>query len=191
MYLFFDTETTGLPKKWNAPISDLNNWPRLVQIAWMCYDEFGNEISSKSEIIRPEGFTIPAESSKIHGITTEIANKKGTSLKKALVEFTSAMNESRVLVAHNMTFDEKVLEAEFLRTKIPNSLFKQKKVCTKEIATEFCKISGNYGYKWPTLSELYIKLFGSDFEGAHNALADVSACARCFFELKKLGIVDV
>ena len=54
MYLFFDTETTGLPKDWKAPISDLDNWPRLVQIAWSHYDSSGNEISNNSYIIKIE-----------------------------------------------------------------------------------------------------------------------------------------
>lgn len=189
MYLFFDTETTGLPKRWDAPASDLDNWPRLVQIAWMCFDDSGKEIIRNSKIIKPEGFIIPDESSGIHGITTEIANKKGISLEKILKEFMDMINQSKFLIAHNMSFDEKIIDAEFIRKKIPKSLFQPQKICTKEIATEFCKIPGSYGYKWPTLSELHIKLFDSDFHDAHNALSDVSVCAKCFFELKKKGIV--
>lgn len=190
MYLFFDTETTGLPKRWDAPASDLDNWPRLVQIAWLYFDDKGKKLSSKNAIIKPEGFTIPLDSSKIHGITTEIADKKGESLNKILNEFLDTTNRSKFLIAHNMSFDEKIIEAEFLRKKTPASLFQPEKICTKEISTEFCKIPGNYGYKWPTLSELHIKLFGNDFDEAHDALIDVSACARCFFELKKLGVVN-
>ena len=47
MYLFFDTETTGLPKRWNAPVTDLENWPRLVQLAWIMYDDRGNMLESR------------------------------------------------------------------------------------------------------------------------------------------------
>ncbi|MCK4524949.1 MAG: 3'-5' exonuclease, partial [Candidatus Andersenbacteria bacterium] len=122
MYLFFDTETTGLPKRWDAPVSDLDNWPRLVQIAWVYYNGNGKEIFSKSVIIKPEGFDIPADSAKIHGITTEIAKKKGEALNKILSEFLDAMNKSKFLIAHNMSFDEKIIEAEFLRKEIPTSL---------------------------------------------------------------------
>ena len=53
MYLIFDTETTGLPKNWRAPISDTENWPRCVQLAWQVHDEIGNLIESKSYIIKP------------------------------------------------------------------------------------------------------------------------------------------
>jgi len=51
MYLIFDTETTGLPKNWKAPISDTENWPRCVQLAWQVHDELGNLIENKSYIV--------------------------------------------------------------------------------------------------------------------------------------------
>lgn len=190
MYLFFDTETTGLPKKWDAPIADLENWPRLVQIAWILFDDDGGQVLSKEYIVRPEGFIIPEESAKVHGITTETAMKKGKPLQKILNEFSLSMSLSEFLVAHNMSFDEKVIEAEFLRKMIQRSLFQPRKLCTKEIATEFCKIPCPYGYKWPSLSELHMKLFGDDFEDAHDALVDVNICAKCFFELKRIGIIS-
>ena len=41
MFLIFDTETTGLPKKWNSPLTDFDNWPRAVQIAWQIHAEDG------------------------------------------------------------------------------------------------------------------------------------------------------
>jgi len=189
MYLFFDTETTGLPKKWDAPVTDLDNWPRLVQIAWLSFDKEGKEISGKSAIIKPEGFVIPEEASLVHGISTEIAKKDGVSLEKILKEFSIMSDKTQFLIAHNMSFDEKIIEAEFLRKGIQKSLFSPEKVCTKETSTKFCQIPGNYGFKWPSLSELHIKLFGSDFEDAHDAMIDVKACARCFFELKKQGIL--
>ena len=50
MYLFFDTETTGLPKNWKVPATDLNNWPRMIQLAYLIYDRKGNKISSKDFI---------------------------------------------------------------------------------------------------------------------------------------------
>lgn len=189
MYLFFDTETTGLPKRWDALASDLENWPRLVQIAWLYFDENGNEISNKSDIIKPEGFVIPEEASNVHGISTKIAMEKGIDLKEVLKEFSDIMGETKFLIAHNMSFDEKIIDAEFIRKGIRKSLFSPEKICTKEASTQYCEIPGNYGYKWPSLSELHIKLFGSDFDDAHDALVDVKACAKCFFELKKRGIV--
>lgn len=189
MYLFFDTETTGIPRNWNAPISDLDNWPRLVQIAWLQYDSKGRKISGQDYIIKPEGFTIPGEASQIHGITTERAGREGVALKKVLEEFSGLIDESGFLVAHNMSFDEKIVGAEFLRKGIKNSLFQTERLCTMKASTDYCKLPGNYGYKWPKLSELHIKLFDDAFEEAHNATVDIEACAKCFWELKRLRII--
>jgi len=191
MYLFFDTETSGLPKNRNAPVSDLNNWPRLVQIAWLRYDISEKQISSYDYIIKPQGFTIHYDSAKIHGISTERAIDEGVSLKRVLNEFSKVIGESRFLVAHNMNFDGKVVGAEFLREDVPNRFFKTTRICTMVSSTDFCQIPGPYGYKWPTLSELHLALFNTDYKESHNAAVDVTVCAKCFFELKRLGIIKI
>lgn len=187
MYLFFDTETTGLPKNWKAPITDLNNCPRMVQLAFLFYDSSGNKISGEDYIIKPEGFTIPSDASRIHGITTERADREGKSLLLVLQEFNSLINEANYLVAHNMSFDEKIVGAEFLRNKMQNSIATKRKICTMESTTKFCAIDGPYGYKWPKLSELHYKLFRTNFEESHNAAVDINATAKCFWELKRIG----
>ena len=128
MYLFFDTETTGLPSNWKAPVSDLNNWPRLVQLAFLYYDKNGNKISSGDYIVKPEGFTIPTDASRIHGISTERAIREGESLITVLQKFQSLINQSEVLVAHNMSFDEKIVGAEFLRIGMQNSIISKNKI---------------------------------------------------------------
>lgn len=189
MYLFFDTETTGLPRSWNAPVTALDNWPRLVQIAWLQYDATGKMVAEGNYIIYPEGFSIPHEASKIHGISTERAKDEGVALKKVLEEFAWLVNASNFLVAHNMGFDEKIVGAEFLREKITNSLFQTERLCTMKASTNYCQLPGNYGYKWPKLSELHIKLFDVDFQEAHNAAVDIMACAKCFWELRRRGII--
>ncbi|MCK4235534.1 MAG: 3'-5' exonuclease [Candidatus Krumholzibacteria bacterium] len=190
MYIFFDTETTGLPMDWSAPVSDLSNWPRLVQIAWIQFDRSGKQVSCSDRIVRPQGFSIPPDAARIHGITTERAMKEGVPLKKVLFEFSGAIEDSSMLVAHNMSFDEKVVGAEFLREDISNALFQKPRLCTKEASTEYCRLPGSYGYKWPTLAELYTILFQKGFEDSHSASGDVRACADCFFELKRLGVVE-
>jgi DNA polymerase III epsilon subunit-like protein len=189
VYLFFDTETTGLPLSWNAALSDLDNWPRLVQIAWQRYDGKGAKVSEGDYIIYPEGFTIPKDASRVHGISTARARQEGTSLNKVLEEFSGMINASRYLVAHNMGFDEKIVGAEFLRQRIGNSLFQRERLCTMRASTEFCQMPGNYGYKWPKLAELYRILFDEDFREAHNAAVDIEACAKCFWELRRRGIM--
>lgn len=189
MYLFFDTETTGLPKNWKAPISDLNNWPRLVQFGWILAEGPGEYIDQGNYIIYPENFSIPSESSQVHGITTERAKLEGVELITVLQKFKQAVDKATHLVAHNMNFDEKVIGAELLRKDIPSRFHALPKLCTMESSTDYCKIPGYYGYKWPKLTELHFKLFGEDFENAHDAFADISATERCFWEMRDLGLI--
>ena len=187
MYLFFDTETTGLPINWKAPVSELNNWPRLVQLAYLFFDNNGIEISRGNHIIKTKDFTIPIDASRVHGISTDKANQEGEELSIILQNFQILVSQAQYLVAHNMNFDEKIMRAEFIRNNIQNSISIKKKICTMESTINFCAIKGPYGNKWPKLSELYYKLFRTDFKEAHNAIVDISATAKCFWELKRLG----
>jgi len=189
MYLFFDTETTGLPKNWKASVTDLNNWPRLVQLAWLYYDKDGNKISGNNCVIEPDGFTIPTEASRIHGISNARALQEGIALQLVLNELQVLITQSSYLVAHNMSFDEKIIGAEFLRKNMLNSITTKDRICTMEKSTNYCKLNGPYGYKWPKLSELHYKLFGKGFDEAHNAAVDINATAKCFWEMKKLGLL--
>jgi len=187
MYLFFDTETTGLPKNWKAPVNDLNNWPRMVQLAYLLFDNKGAKLSEGSFIVKPNGYTIPKEASNIHGITTERAHAEGINLSDVLKYFQSHIDQSEFLVAHNMSFDEKIVGAEFLRLGLRNSTLTKDKICTMNSTTNFCAIPGPYGHKWPKLSELHYKLFNENFEDAHDASVDIKITAKCFWRLKELG----
>lgn len=187
--LFFDTETTGTPKDWEASYVNTNNWPRLVQLAWELYDESGKLIESNSVIIKPDNFVIPNVASNVHGITTEIAYLQGEDLELVLEDFKNKLCKSDLLVAHNMSFDEKILGAEFYRLHNINPLLKIEKLCTMRSSTNICKIKGTYGYKWPKLKELYNFLFKKDFENAHDAKHDIRATAKCYFELKKRALI--
>ena len=189
MYLFFDTETTGIPKNYKAPASDTKNWPRLVQIAWLVADESGNETKSVEYIIKPNGFLIPDDAAKIHGITNELATRSGVDLKPVFEEIMADISKAATLIAHNMQFDEKILGAEFLRMGHLDHLEGKPKKCTMQSATNYCKIPGPYGNKWPKLEELHKKLFREGFSNAHSALADVRACSKCYFELRRLGVM--
>ena len=189
MFLTFDTETTGLPRSWRAPLSDTRNWPRMVQIAWLIHDESGQLVAQHSHIIKPEGYRIPQGAARVHGITTERAYAEGEDLAEVLTKFAADVANAEYLIAHNMSFDEKIVGAEFIRKEIDHILFDKERCCTKELGTNFCAIPSQYGYKWPTLAELHHKLFGTGFGDAHNAFADAQATARCFLELRKMGII--
>ena len=188
-YLFFDTETTGLPKRRNAPVTDIHNWPRLVQIAWMFCDEYGRNINSECHIVKPDGFVIPFDAQNIHGISNEKAHKEGKDLRYVLDRFSDAISRSSYLIAHNMEYDYSVVGSEFIRNRMNNKLDQINKICTMKSTTNYCKIPNNYGYKWPSLIELHYTLFNQVFQERHNADYDVSMCAKCFFELKRRGVL--
>ena len=185
MYIIFDTETTGLPRNYNAPMTDLDNWPRLVQIAWQLHDAKGKLLSNNNFIVRPEGFTIPYNAEKVHGISTARAKKEGHDLSKVLTIFHEDIEKANYLVGHNIGFDINVVGSEFLRKEIPMKIPQMKELDTKDISTDFCALPGGRGgkYKWPTLTELHHKLFGNGFADAHDAAYDVDATAKCFFGL--------
>jgi len=189
MYLFFDTETTGLPRNWRAPVTDLNNWPRMIQIAWILSDDKGNRIEVDDYIIKPENFKIPRDASRVHGISTERAIDEGEDLELVLNKFNGLVEQTDFIVAHNISFDEKILGAELLRKRIQSKFNRKRKLCTMESSTNYCKLPGPYGYKWPKLSELHIKLFGEDFEEAHDASVDINATEKCFWEMRRIGLI--
>ena len=191
MYLIFDTETTGLPLKWKAPLTDFDNWPRMVQLAWQMHDDKGKLIEVKNYIIKPDCYDIPFNAEKIHGISTERALKQGSDLKEVLKEFVIDVENSKYIVGHNISFDNNIVGCELLRKGMANTLVDFPCVDTKNDATDYCKIKGGRGggYKWPSLTELHTKLFGEAFSEAHNASADVEATARCFLELIRLEVI--
>lgn len=189
MYLFFDTETTGLPKNWKAPVTDVDNWPRLVQLGWIMTDDEGNELARADEIVFPDGYTIPAHSAQVHGITTTIARAKGRPVNEVLKEFVTQIEQAKYLVGHNISFDENIVGAELVRAEIEHSLWHREKICTKMESTDFCQLPGKYGFKWPTLEELHQKLFAAPVTGAHNAMNDVEATMRCFFALREQDVI--
>ena len=71
MYLIFLTQKQLVYQNFNAPLSDSDNWPRMVQIAWQVHDDDGNLIENQDYIIKPEGYDIPFNAARIHGITNQ------------------------------------------------------------------------------------------------------------------------
>lgn len=192
MYIVFDVETTGLPRRYKAPVTDLKNWPRIVQIAWSCHSEEGEETGSGNHIIYPEGFVIPDSVAQIHGITQKRAEEEGIPISWALASFARAAQSTEYLVAHNIDFDYPIISAELYRCGIPSPLEGKERICTMKTKSVICHCNlrkSNGALKWPKLSELHHTLFEEGFEGAHNAMADVQACARCFFELRRREVL--
>jgi len=186
MYLIFDTETTGLPRNWNAPYTDTDNWPRCVQIAWQLHDENGKVIEHQDYLIKPDGFNIPFDSERIHGISTELAIEQGVPILEVLEKLNLALKKAKFVIGHNVGFDLNVMGCEFHRYSVETELNKKPVLdtCTEDTA-DLVKLPGGRGgrFKLPTLTELYQFLFDENFQEAHNATADVEATTRVFLEL--------
>ncbi len=191
MFLIFDTETTGLPIRDNAPISEVENWPRVIQIAWQLHDQKGELTEHHNLLIRPDGFEIPYSASKVHGISTDMALENGTPVAEALQKFNESLGKCQFLVGHNIQFDINALGAEFIRSGIDTPFLDRKTICTMDLTRDHLKLTGGRGgrFKPPKLMELYQYLFQESFQEAHNASADVEATARCFLELLRKKII--
>ncbi len=192
--LFFDTETNGLPGNYKLGYTATSNWPRLIQLGWIITDELGNVLKRKSQLIYPQSFTIDAEVTRLTGITTAEAQRNGVCLQDILPEFMADVESVSLLVGHNVDFDMHIIGCELYRQGMDyRPLVSKPTVCTMVRSTDFCALPSKSkfysGYKYPTLTELYTKLFGHTFSGAHDALSDITATKDCYFELLRRGII--
>jgi DNA polymerase III epsilon subunit-like protein len=188
--LIFDTETNGFPNDWKASLYDTDNWPRIVSIAWNKIAPDGQLLSNNYAIIKPDGFSINAGSTSVHGISNANAEQNGLSLKDVLLLFEKELSDCKYLVAHNIEFDFAVVFAEYTRTNITTENFSSlTKICTMKKSTDFCRIPSSKGYKYPKLNELYQKLFSTTISNEHNAQIDADACMKCFKELYNKKVI--
>jgi DNA polymerase III epsilon subunit-like protein len=190
MFLFFDCETTGLPRIRYFSPEVADEWPRLVQIAWARYDRKGRPEPVQCHIVRPDGFTIPPDATRIHGISHAHARKVGRELSSVLDEFLEEVDRpGTTLVAHNCDYDRGVVGGELVRSRKPLRFLDMPSICTMKQTTDLVGLPrpGGPGNKWPTLEELHTYVFGFSYEGAHDAARDLEACARSFFKLLEAG----
>lgn len=189
MYLFFDTETTGLPADFNAPISDSDNWPRCIQLSWSVYSKKGKLKQQGDFLISPDGFVVPNDVARIHGITTDKIKEKGEALDVVLNNFLEDLNGVKFIVGYHVAFNLKIVASEFYRRSINNNLFDIPviELCRNE-AAQLCRLKNGESrhYKLPTLSELSVFLFNEGLDESAECKDYVEAEARCFFELKRL-----
>lgn len=192
MYIIFDVETNGLPNNYRVSVKDLNNWPRIVQMAWALYSKEGNLVNSQSYIIKGD-FDISVDLVKIHGVSKDISNEYGSNIIRVLRYFKQSCSLAKYFIGHNISFDERVIQSELFRANIPDFFpeDKDKKICTMWKSNKFCNLRNGNKLKWPKLEELYEKLFEEKLVDSHNALFDVVATAQCFFELKKLNVIEL
>jgi DNA polymerase III subunit epsilon len=189
--LFFDCETTGVPKNYNASYEDVDNWPRVIALAWILVRDNGTVISSSHKLIKPDGWQMPTEKFWIDNGFSHAKNlAEGYPIAEVLSEMMEAKLQANLLVAHNLNFDHRVVWAEFIRAGIkPRS--GMNKLCTMMKSTSYCKLPGTRGFKWPKLEELYEVLFAKKMDGAHDAMKDITATKDCFFELLRRKVIEL
>lgn len=194
--LVFDTETTGLPEGKNPSIFDTDKWPHVIQLSWIVYDTVeGDYTELEDSLIRTPVPPSP-DSERIHGITHSMAKRTGVPIDTALTSFDIALRSCDIVVAHNVSFDKRMLMVESIRLgrRLGFSTDKGRKQehCTMKNNVRFCAIevigeNGDKYLKYPRLNELYRKLFKSEAVNAHNAMADVIMCLRCYC-FKEYGV---
>ena len=192
-FLVFDTETTGLPKRYNASPEETYLFPYIVQLSWLVYDTGNNKLESiNDKIIKlPTNIQIPQRATEIHGITQEQMLTDGESITEVLDTFLRDVSLCTYIVAHNINFDKKMVEVECIRNKLKKRLSSYRKFeyCTMHRGKDICKLAKinhnahKEGYKLPKLIELHKRLFNDTPENLHNSLIDVLVCFRCFYAL--------
>lgn len=181
MILVFDTETTG-KADFRSPANDPRQ-PHLVQLGAQLLDDKLTVRSELNRIIKPNGWIIPKEASDVHGITQEIAEQYGFDLLDVAGEFYRMATRAKVMVCHNFDFDELIVSAQMHRLDYDGDWWLADEVvrfCTMKHMTDVCAIPGPYGFKWPRLQEAFQYCFKREFDGAHDAMADVRACADIY-----------
>lgn len=196
VYLFLDTETTGLPKKRNADPMDFDNWPYVVEIAWLLTDEFGLQVSGDKYIVK-QNVKIPQEAINVHHITNEDMNSKGVAPKRVYKEFLEDIANCEYIIGHNLDFDLPIIQCELYRNGFDVSLYEKKHFCTMKAGKDFCySFDANGRPKNPKLVELFSSLYFNvsslPIKGTHSALADTLMTYRCFMKMmeQKPGLLN-
>ncbi|MEY3501006.1 MAG: hypothetical protein RL308_2675 [Bacteroidota bacterium] len=194
-YIIIDTETNGLPANYTFDSDNLENWPNILQIAWQIYDLDFNLVKEKSILIKPKGIVLDFEAMHINHLTEQQLINDGIDIKVVIFEFLSDLSAASIVVGHNIEFDLNIIKAEILRNNMEFKAWiyehntnyidfdQLNTFCTMNQTAQFVGIPRGDGYKYPTLMELYQKLFVCKFDNAHDALEDVKATASCFKEL--------
>ena len=173
--LVLDTETTALIKNKLQP---LDRQPRIIEFFALSLDSAGDELDKFSYLFNP-GIKIDEKITEITGIKQDMLNdqKPFSSIAQHILEVIEVHDE---IVAHNMSYDKAVIDFEMKR--LGKKVRWPELICTIE-STEYMK-----GHRM-NLRSLHEFLFGEPFENAHRAENDVRATAKCFLELRKMGVV--
>ncbi|AJG19025.1 3'-5' exonuclease [Cupriavidus basilensis] len=195
--LFYDTETSGLPQ-WSLPSEDPSQ-PHITQIAAELHDEdTGTTLAFMDLLIKPDGWTIPEELEALTGITNEKAVQFGVPIEKALALFLGLWRKADLRVAHNESFDMRMVRIEMMRqldhdAPIHEDWKTAPAFCTQSKSTKIINLpptekmlaAGRRTPKSPNLGEAFRHFTGTELVGAHNAAVDLAACRTVYYGIKR------
>ena len=196
--LIFDLETNGLRPKKNT---DWRNEPYIIQIA--CKLVEGERVLGQlSSFIVPldgRGGQVPIPKEKFfldQGYTDEFIKEVGGDQRTIMIMFNQFLCKADAVVCHNANFDWPILKAMYERIdRNLLSMYGGPVYCTMLSLVDHLGFPGQWGnYKWPTLDEAYRKLVDpAGFEGAHDAMADVTATHKVLQAIwkKNLKLVEI
>lgn len=194
-YLFFHASAYGMPRYYDAPLSDNHNWPRLKQLAWIVSDMYGNLLKEQSCTIEPEGFDLPS-----YTFIPSFERKTWRRLEDVLNEFGEDLASTEVMVGHNAELMDKIIHAEYIRINKENIWASGpiELLCTMETSVNSIDLLGHfYESESPSLRELHEKLFAQRFESFDydydiddDSYANTEATYKCFWKLRELGLIE-
>jgi DNA polymerase-3 subunit epsilon len=184
MLLFIDTETSGM-FEFKRPAT-AKGQPHIVQLAAIVTDDAGEIMARLSTLIKPSGWTIEPGAQDVHGISIEQCEATGLPIAVVMDLVNRWSQQSSTVIAHNLNFDLAMVGAECSRCGVENCAKFCGRFCTMEAVTPILKLPGKFdNYKWPKLTETYRHFFGCEMDGAHDAMADVIGCMKCYFAITK------
>lgn len=181
-FLFIDTETSGIPERWDRPLDDSINWPCAIQVAWIVFDLNGKEVKRAAKYIYEKDIVIKPDSLKVHGISTDFIQRKGLKRKEVLRKLAHDIKKyNPLIVGHFLELDLRVLSADYFRAQLKNPFISQSFFCTMLKSRTYVL---NPSVDHLRLSQLYKHLFKKKPAEIHDAERDAEWTAACFFELK-------
>lgn len=187
-YLVIDTETSGLPKKWNLSYDTPNNWPHILQLAWIIFNKDGEQIKRENHYIKSHDVKISKASQKVHHIDQNFLILNGKDRIEVMKKFAADLETyCPLIIGHFVELDFHLVCAEFYRENIRSCIKELPLFCTMKASKPYIK---NPSVKYLKLNRFYKTLFNKRPEILHDAIVDAQLTSEIFFHLLKNNEID-
>jgi len=186
--LFIDAETTGFIEKTEIVKHSHADGPHLLQVSWIITNLNGDIISQNDFLVKPTNFSLPEDLFEMHNNKFQKAKQIGKSKEYILRGLQEALKQSNAIIGHNVIFDTEILQLEFDRLGIKSCLDEKLTCCTMMIGSS---IFNNTGYRFPSLTDLSIKLLNKELIKRNNSIENVQTIMNCFWKLRDIGVIKI